>query len=251
VKAMGFEGKVAMVTGASQGIGAATALAFAERGAALVINHRNREVDVRTVGAQAKERGAEDVLVVEADVSHSDDVARMFEHAHKRFGRVDILVNNAGVITRSRIVDLQEEDWDHVIAVNLTGTFHCVRAALPRMIELGYGRIINLSSELALVGAESRAHYCAAKGGVIAFTKALALEAAPHGITANAVAPGPTDTEMLRSNPEAYTEEARMAIPLRRWARPDEIAATVCFVASDEASYFTGWVFSPNGGSVM
>jgi 3-oxoacyl-[acyl-carrier protein] reductase len=155
------------------------------------------------------------------------------------------------VTSHVSFVDLTEAEWSRVVTVNLTGTFLVCRAAIAEMVARGGGRIINIASELGLVGAARLAHYCASKGGVIALSKALAKEFAPQGIAVNVVAPGAVETDMLMAYPEEYNPETLATIPLGRWGKPEDVAATVAFVASSAASYYTGWIFSPNGGVVM
>ena len=174
----------------------------------------------------------------------------MVTRVTRDLGPIDVLVNNAGVSSNARIADLAVEEFDRVLAVNLRGTFLCCRAVCPAMARRGSGTVVNVASELGLTGGIGFAHYCASKGGVIAMSKALARELAPD-VRVNVVAPGPTETEMLMSKAVEYNPEKLEAIPLRRWGRPDDIAATICFLASPDASYYTGWVLSPNGGTVM
>jgi len=167
------------------------------------------------------------------------------------FGSPDIVVNNAAVTSHIPFLDLSEAEWNRVISVNLTGTFLVCRASIREMLKRGGGRIINIASDLGMVGAPMVGHYSASKGGVIALSKALAREFAPRGISVNVVAPGPIETEMLTAYPEEYNAETLATIPLGRWGTPDDVASTVAFVASQAASYYTGWIFSPNGGVVM
>ena len=166
-------------------------------------------------------------------------------------GPIDVLVNNAGISIHRRFVDMTEQEWDEMIDVNLKSVYNTCRAVVPTMQTLGRGKIVNVASELGLIGAASMVHYSASKGGVIAFTKALAHEHAPPGIHVNAVAPGPVETPLLTSCPDEYNDETLSRIPLGRWGRPEDVATTVRFVASEEASFYAGWVFSPNGGVVM
>jgi NAD(P)-dependent dehydrogenase (short-subunit alcohol dehydrogenase family) len=240
---------VVIVTGASRGIGRATAERFAAEGAQVVVNHaRDAERAGEVVAAIAAAGGA--AVAVEADVSNPEQVDAMVTRVTRELGPIDVLVNNAGVSSNARIADLAVEEFDRVLAVNLRGTFLCCRAVCPAMTRRGSGTVVNVASELGLTGEIGFAHYCASKGGVIAMSKALARELAPD-VRVNVVAPGPTETEMLMSKAVEYNPEKLEAIPLRRWGRPDDIAATICFLASPDASYYTGWVLSPNGGTVM
>jgi NAD(P)-dependent dehydrogenase (short-subunit alcohol dehydrogenase family) len=149
------------------------------------------------------------------------------------------------------VVDMTEAEWDRVIGVNLKGTFNAVKGVAPRMLRQGSGRTVTIASELGFVGRAEMAHYFASKGGVIAMTKALAREMAPHGINVNAVAPGPTETEMLKANPDEYRDDVKVQIPLRRWGQPRDVALTVLFLVSEGGAYFAGQILSPNGGIVM
>jgi 3-oxoacyl-[acyl-carrier protein] reductase len=250
-----LSGQVALVTGASLGIGRATAVRLGMEGADVVLNHlaradaprgKERAIDealrlVRQTGARA--------LAVEADVSDRPAVHAMVAVAEKEFGRIDILVNNAGIELGGTLVETQESEWDQVLAVNLKGQFLVCQAVVPGMIRRRTGRIVNVSSELALVGRPEAAAYVASKAGVIGLTKSLARELAPHGIVVNCVAPGPTDTDLL--GPDERGPEKLGAIPLGRIGKPSDIAAAICFLVSPDSSWTTGQVFSPNGGTVM
>ena len=239
-----LDGKIAIVTGAARGIGRGIALAFAKEGASLVVVDRDGEGAERV----AKEiRG----LAVQADVSREADVARMAEETLAAFGRIDVLVNNAGIATASEVVDMPLAQWEEMLAVDLTSVFLCSRAVLPAMIEQRSGRIINTGSQLGLRGAPTLAHYSAAKAGVHGFTKALAREVARYGITVNAIAPGPIDTDILGQIDEERMEEIRREIPLGRIGRVEEITPTVVLLASDEGSYYTGSTLNVSGGHVM
>lgn len=245
-----FVGEVALVTGAATGIGAATARALAAEGAAVVVNHRGTGAQARAVVGEIEAAGGR-ALAVEADVADADAVAAMVSAAHEAFGPIGILVNNAGIISRATIMELEEAEWDRVLNTNLKGVYLVARAVVPDMVERGRGRIINISSDLALTGEARLTHYCAAKSGVIGLTKALALELIPHGINVNAIAPGMTETPMLTANPITYNPQRERSIPAGRWGRPEDVAASVCFLASAEADYYVGWLLSPNGGIAM
>ncbi|MGH2573645.1 MAG: 3-oxoacyl-ACP reductase family protein [Actinomycetota bacterium] len=247
---MRFEGKVVLVTGASQGIGEATAVAFGTEGAAVVVNHFGTKPRATAVGKKISGRGGA-ALVLEADVSDPQAVGAMIKETMSTFGRVDILVNNAGIVSRAPISELAYDEWERVIKVNLGGVFNLCKEVVPIMLSQRYGKIINISSELAIVGEERLVHYCAAKAGILGLSKALAREVGPSGIQVNVVAPGKTRTPMLLATPSNWAPEALEAIPLRRLAEPEEIAATVCFLASPDGDYYAGAVLSPNGGIVM
>jgi 3-oxoacyl-[acyl-carrier protein] reductase len=248
-----LHGKVALVTGASRGIGREIALTLAREGARVGVNclpDATQETLARAVVEEA-ERGGAAALVLPADVTDGRAVREAVARLVDAYGRLDVVVTNAGISHRARVVDLAEADWDRVLAVNLKGAFNAIQAALPYMERQRSGTIVTIASELALAGRAGSAHYCASKAGVIAFTKALAREVAPLGITANAVAPGPTDTDMLRANPKEFRDEVRDTIPLGRWGAPRDVALTVLFLASEGGTYYTGQVLSPNGGTVI
>jgi len=251
---MSFEQRVAVVTGAGspRGIGRSIALALAEKGADVVV------ADLDLAGAEtvageilALKRNA---MAVRVDVTRQEHVAEMVRKGIERFGRIDILVNNAGITQPIRVMDMTEADWDRIVAVNLKGTFLCSKAVLPVMIKQGYGRIVNMSSVSAKRGGGvfGGAHYSAAKAGILGFAKALAREVAAHGITVNSVAPGliATDIRGGLESPERQKEMSR-DIPVQRLGTPEEVAAAVAFLASEEAAYITGEEIDINGGSHM
>jgi 3-oxoacyl-[acyl-carrier protein] reductase len=250
-----IERKVALITGASRGIGRATAHRFAQEGIRLILNYYKpsdtqygKEDAIHTLIESLENIGAE-VFPYEADVSNREAVRSMVSAGEKHFGEINILVNNAGIGGIADITTLSEETWDRMIAVNLKGQFLVAQAVIPGMKKRKEGKIVNISSELGLVGEAGLTAYCSTKAGIIGFTKALAKELAPDGILVNCVAPGPTDTDMLR--PEERTVEMIRSIPLRRLGRDDEIAAAIYFLVSQETSWTTGQVFSPNGGTVI
>ncbi|MGH7319704.1 MAG: SDR family NAD(P)-dependent oxidoreductase [Candidatus Rokuibacteriota bacterium] len=249
---MRVRGKVALVTGASRGIGREIALTLAREGASVGVFHvPDPEQTGLAAGVvdEARQAGGR-AIALPADVTDAVAVRQAVTLLIEAFGRLDVVVTNAGIIHRGPFVDVTEADWDRVIAVNLKGTFTAIHAALPHLIRQRSGKIVTVASELALIGRAGGAAYAASKAGVIGLTKSLARELAPLGINVNAVAPGPTDTEMLRSNPE-FVDENRGNVPLGRWGHPRDIALTVLFLASDESEYYAGQVLSPNGGVVM
>jgi 3-oxoacyl-[acyl-carrier protein] reductase len=242
--------KVAIVTGGSRGIGRAIALALAETGAAVVVNYKGNQAAADEVVAaiQAKEGQA---LAIQADIALSEDVDRLFKTVLERFGRLDILVNNAGITRDTLLLRMKETDFDAVLDTNLRGAYLCTRAALRPMTKARGGRIINITSVVGLIGNAGQANYSAAKAGLIGFTKAVAREMSSRAITVNAVAPGYIDTELTAGLGDQIRAAILENIPLGRLGKPEDIAHTVCFLASDFASYITGQTITVDGGMVM
>ena len=247
-------GRVVVVTGGERGIGRGIALAFASQGVRLVLAHaptdRSRS-DAAGVADEAERLGAE-VLAVPADVRDEASVAALVNAVGARFGPVDVLVNNAGVYPRATVIEMPAATFDDTFAVNVRGTFLCCRAVLPGMVERRAGRIVNITSTAAFLPRAGGAHYAASKAAIVGFTRALALEVAPHGITVNAVAPGIVDTEQSRQelDDEDFRELATQ-IPLGRIGRPNDVAGAVLYFASEEASWVTGQTLLVNGGRLM
>jgi 3-oxoacyl-[acyl-carrier protein] reductase len=242
-------GKTALVTGGARGIGHAIALAFAREGADVAVLDLKKG-DAEKAAAEIAELGTRGIAVV-ADVGNEAAVKTAINQAMSAFGRIDILVNNAGIDTTAKVVDMSTDVWDEMMRINLRSIFLCSRAVLPSMLERKYGRIINLSSQLAHKGAPLMAHYAAAKAGVIGFTRSLAYEVARDGITVNAICPGPVDTELFRGLPEMWRKQKLAELPIGRAATVDEIAPVAVLLASDEGSYFIGATLNPNGGDYM
>jgi 3-oxoacyl-[acyl-carrier protein] reductase len=243
-------GRVVAITGAASGIGLATARRFAATGERLVLNHLDGAGPLEEVAAAARAAGG-DAAIVQADVSDREQAERFVGEADARFGRLDVLVNNAGILRSVPTHETTPELWREVIATNLEGTWWCLRAALPGMLSRRGGRIVNVSSELGLIGFPTYAAYCASKGGVIALTKAVAKEVAPSGVLVNSVAPGPVETDMLVRDTIEFNDETREQIPLRRFGQPDEIARVIEFVAGAGGDFMVGQVLSPNGGTAI
>ncbi|MBX5435598.1 MAG: SDR family oxidoreductase [Alicyclobacillaceae bacterium] len=243
-----LSGQVAIVTGASRGIGRAIALALAEAGAQVVVNYRRSRAEARQVVERCEALGVR-ALAVAADVSNPGEVKALAQAA-RTLGTVSILVNNAGVAATGLLLETPLDTWREVIDTHLTGAFLCCRAVLPGMIRQGYGRIVNISSVWGMVGAANEVAYSAAKGGVIAFTKALAKEVARAGVTVNAVAPGAVATDMLSSLQPDEQEAIAAETPVGRIGRPEDVAHAVLYLVSPGSSFVTGQVLSPNGGWV-
>ena len=249
---MNLNGKVALITGASRGIGAATAMRFAECGAHLALNYFRREAEAAHVAARARSCGIR-AIAIQGDVSLFDDVRALFERTLDEFGRVDIVVANAGIWTADAVDELDENKWRQTIDVNLKGVYTCCHFAAKLMKPQGSGCIVTVSSTAGQRGEAFHSHYAASKGGIISLTKSLASELGPHGINVNCVAPGWVDTEMsaepLRKRHEL--DKIVQGIPLRRVATADDVAGPILFLASDLARHITGEVINVNGGSVL
>jgi 3-oxoacyl-[acyl-carrier protein] reductase len=241
-------GRVALVTGASRGIGRAIAMSLASGGAIVIAAARgdNARATVEAITAAGGQAEAASL-----DVTDPASVDAVAKGAIERHGRIDILVNNAGVTRDQLMLRMKRDDWDGVIAANLTGAFTCVQAVLKGMVKARHGRIISITSVVGEAGNPGQANYAASKAGLIGFTKALAQEVASRGITVNAVAPGLVDTDMTRAISEGAHDEWAKKIPLQRLGTPEDIAAAVRFLASDEAAYITGHVLAVNGGMHM
>lgn len=244
---MSLQGKVALITGGSRGIGAAVAQTLATAGAAVVVCARNGEAAAATASAIAAQGGQ--ALGVAADVSRAEDAERLVKACLERFGRLDILVNNAGITRDGLVLRMKDEDWIDVLAVNLNGAFYCARAALRVILKQKQsGRIINIGSVVGSMGNAGQANYVTSKAGLIGLTKALAREVAARGITVNLVAPGFIETDLTANLPDAVKETYRGQIPLGRFGTAADVAAAVAFLASDGAAYITGQVIHVNGG---
>jgi len=241
--------RIAFVTGASRGIGRACALSLAATGHKVVIAARN--VDSLEAFAGELRGGGATVFVQPIDLGSSDSIAQAFGRAQKDFGPVTILVNNAGITKDGLALRMKKDDWDMVIQTNLTGAFLCCQQAMQSMLKARWGRIINISSIVGETGNAGQANYVASKAGLIGLTKTLAQELASRTITVNAVAPGFIETDMTNVLSEEVKSKLLGSIPLKRLGKPEDIAAAVKFLASEEASYITGHVLDVNGGMYM
>lgn len=245
-----LDGKVALVTGASRGIGKAVALRLAEEGAKVAINYAGNVKAAEEVKAAIEENGGSAILV-QADVSDCGAVEAMVKTVVDAFGTVDILVNNAGITRDAIFARMKEEDFDAVINTNLKGVFHCTKAVTKLMMKQRSGRIVNMASVVGLTGNPGQANYSAAKAGVIGFTKSVAKELASRGITVNCVAPGFIATDMTAVLGEKVQEAMEAGIPLKHVGKPEDVANAVLFFASGQSSYITGQVLNVDGGMVM
>jgi 3-oxoacyl-[acyl-carrier protein] reductase len=244
-----LEGKVALVTGAAQGIGRAIALLLAQKGADIALTDINLEKAEET--AKEVETFGRKAMAIKADVANTNDVERMVQAILERFGQIDILVNNAGIAKDKLILRMTEEDWDVVLNVNLKGTFNCTKAVVRHMSKQRRGKIVNIASVVGEMGNVGQANYSASKAGVIGFTKTMAREFAQRGITVNAIAPGYIETPMTEVLPEKAKEELRRMIPMERLGRPEDVAEAVLFLVSDASNYITGHILNVNGGIYM
>ncbi|MDH3467636.1 MAG: 3-oxoacyl-ACP reductase FabG [Gammaproteobacteria bacterium] len=250
---MRLKDKVAVITGSSRGIGKAIAIRFATEGAKVVVNYTRSKDLADDVVTQIQSEGAQ-AVAVQADVAERKDTDRLRNATLRAFGQIDILVSNAGVIVDRPYIDSTEEDWDWIINTNLRGFFNVTQSILPHMIERASGRVIatgSIINEIADFGGNQYSVCTASKGGIVNMMHPIAAEMAPHGITVNSVSPGYIATEMLGEIDQAGLEEALKLVPMRRYGKPEEIAAAMVFLASDDAAYITGQTIRVNGGMSM
>jgi 3-oxoacyl-[acyl-carrier protein] reductase len=248
---LSLQGRTALITGAATGIGRATALLFAQAGARVVVNHLGQAAEAAALVRAIQALGGE-AIEISADVGQAAEVQRLVDGALAAFGAIDVLVNNAGIIQEKAFLDTTEADWDRMLGTDLKSVFLVCRAVLPGMLARGGGAIVNIASDLGILGRERYAPYCAAKAGVIGLTRSLAREFAPQQVRINAIAPGPVATAMVSlEHMSAEWVEKELAIPQHRLGEPEEIAASALFLASDLSRFYTGQVLGPNGGSVM
>ena len=247
---MQLDGKVALVTGASRGIGRAVAIRLAKSGAKIAVNYAGNQAAAEEVKQIIEQNGGEAILV-QADISNAESVDAMVATVMEAFGRIDILVNNAGITRDTLLMRMKEADWNAVIQTNLTGVFYVTKAVSKIMMKQRYGKIVNMSSVVGLMGNAGQANYAAAKAGVIGFTKSMAKELAARNITVNAIAPGFIATDMTAVLSDKVKEDLATKIPMGRLGEADDIASAVLFLVSDSASYITGQTLNVDGGMVM
>lgn len=241
--------QVAVVTGSSRGIGRAIALELAKEGATVVVHYGRKEDEAQATLKEIEDLGGHG-MIIKADVSQEKEVASMFRTIRKEFGRVDVVVNNAGIIKDGYLTMMSSQKWDDVININLRGCFLCSREAVKAMVSAKHGAIVNIASTSGIAGQEGQLNYSASKGGIITFTKGLAREVARYNIRANAVAPGFIQTDMVKQMEPEILNKFIELIPMKRMGKPEEVGRLVSFLASENASYITGKVFTIDGGLI-
>lgn len=245
-----LQGKCAVITGASRGIGREIALKYAKEGANIVLNYRNSETEALQLKEELDKLGS-NTLIIKSNVGKFEEAEKLIKEAKEVFGRVDILVNNAGITKDNLIMRMKEEDFDSVIDVNLKGAFNCLKAVTPIMIRQKYGKIINMSSVVGVIGNAGQVNYCASKAGLIGMTKSLAREIGGKNINVNAIAPGFIDTDMTKVLSEDQKKNIMSQVPLKRLGQADDIANLALFLASNQSNYITGQVIHVDGGMAM
>lgn len=245
-----FEGKVALVTGAGKGIGKEIALELARGGAKCVINYASSAAGAESVAEEIRAMGSE-AMTYKCDVSDADAVQKMITDVMEQYGRIDILVNNAGITKDGLMLKMTEADFMAVLDINLKGAFNCMKAVTKSMMKQRYGRIINITSIVGIIGNAGQVNYAASKAGLIGMTKSAARELASRNITVNAVAPGFIETDMTDVLPDSVKEQLLAQIPMKKLGQTGDIANAVCFLADEKASYITGQVLQVNGGMAM
>jgi len=246
-RAKALSGRVALVTGASRGIGRAIALALGRAGAGVAVNYRSSVEPAKQVVTMITGAGSK-AIAVQADVSNQEEVNRMVATVNESFGQIDILVNNAGIVQDNLLTFMKDEEWSNVLDTDLKGAFLCTKAVARHMAKRKTGRIINIASDAGLTGDMMRANYSAAKAGLLGLTKTSARELAASGVTVNAVSPGLVETDMVSGMADARRQKLLQAIPMARFGKPEEVASVVLFLVSDAAAYITGEVVIVDGG---
>jgi 3-oxoacyl-[acyl-carrier protein] reductase len=244
------DGRVAIVTGGGRGIGRAVAVRLAKEGANVAITYRSNDAAAEEAAEEVRAAGAQSEIF-QGDVATPEDVAALFEGVGEALGRVEILVNNAGLTRDNLMMRMKESEFDEVLRTNLKGTYLCTRAALRPMIRARWGRIVNISSVVGLVGNAGQANYAASKAGIIGFTKSVAREVAQRGITANVVAPGYVETELTQSLTDDIKDQIKSQVPAGRFAEAEEVAGVVAFLVGEDAGYVTGQTLAVDGGMTM
>jgi NAD(P)-dependent dehydrogenase (short-subunit alcohol dehydrogenase family) len=242
--------KVALVTGGATGIGAATVAALAAEKITVALQYSSSQKEAKQIADQLNGKGFK-VEIFQADLSQKGAAENLVEQVKKNLGDIDILVNNAGVMSDASIIQMSDQLWDEAINVNLTAAFKLIRACAPSMVSKKWGRVINISSQVALTGSANHAHYATAKAGLLGLTYSAAKEYGASGVTVNAVLPGRIETKMIADRSVGRLDEWLSQTPLNRLGRPDEVAAMINFLASDASSYITGAAINVNGGLVM
>ncbi|MDD3839647.1 MAG: 3-oxoacyl-[acyl-carrier-protein] reductase [Clostridia bacterium] len=247
---MDLSHKVAVVTGGSRGIGEAIATKLASLNASVVINYNKNKDKAQQVLEKIISKGGE-ASIYKADVSSIDEVESLFDFCTKKYGSVDILINNAGLTRDALLIRMKQKDWNDVLNINLTGTYNCTKVCSRQMIKKRYGKIINVTSVVAIAGNAGQSNYAAAKSGIIGFTKSIARELASRKINVNAVAPGFIETDMTAALSDSVKKEILKDIPLKRYGMPEDVAEVVAFLASESSSYITGQIINVDGGMIM
>lgn len=247
---MASDGRVALITGGSRGIGRAIALQLASQGMRIVVNYVSNADAAAEVVKRVEEAGSQ-AVALQADVTKGEDVERLFAQAAEAFGSVEVLVNNAGIIKDSLLMRMSDEDWDSVVDLDLRSVFLCTRAAIRMMVRGRWGRVINIGSVVGLRGNQGQANYAAAKAGLVGFTQSVAKEVASRNVTVNCVAPGYVETDIVEDLPQELKKYIMDRVPVGRFGQPEEISGIVGFLASDAASYITGQAIAVDGGLVI
>lgn len=241
----------ALITGGSRGIGRATALEFAKNGYAVAINYVNSESSARELALNIMREFSVPACAYRADVKNRNEVEEMTKKIQSELGTITVLVNNAGISTQRDFLSIDENQWKTMLSTHLDGAFNCTQCVIPRMIERQYGKIINVGSMWGIVGGSCEVHYSTAKAGLIGFTKSLAKELAPSGITVNCVCPGVIETDMTKIFDEETLKDLKDKTLLKRLGTPEDIAKSVSFLASKEADYITGQILNVSGGFIV